>query len=371
MQHCYRVVMVVLVGGCSGFEAPFVARHEVTRRGGPRVARRPRVAPSVDPTRDKKRRLFVAGSLLATLSSAECLSEECWLAAAMAVGIPHGAVDHRLHAIVHDEAAWPSPCFCSYYVGVMAAYGMLWATSPQLALALFVAMASFHFGETQMLYLPDSPWTPPAQTLWGLGVLAGLLLPHWDETVAVLDAFGVRDVPHCDPTLALGLGPLWLATSLMTGVDRKLLVDEVLETALLAILLVQAPMLIGFAYFFIFWHTLPSIKHQIIGFQKYVDATFDSGDYLREALPYSIPPFTALLVTSATHTNAADGVSSDALLSGDSAALAATAFIGVALLTAPHVALISEFQHKVFAPSDTTPVRISPSDDSPTFRRAS
>lgn len=299
----------------------------------------------IRPIHDKRQRLVLGGALLGALWPAHLVPQQAWLAGAFALGVPHGAVDHKLHAMVHDDTN-----FCEYYFSMMAGSALLWGLSPTLALGIFAAISAFHFGETQLFYLPkNSRWTVPAQTCWGLGVLAAILLPHWEDARAVLDALGIGALPHMDSLAALGLAPLCLGAAIMAGADETVLAHEVAESAVLGVLLVQAPMLLGFAFFFIFWHTLPSIDHQIMGFRRYVDEHFGIADYVREAVPCSLAAFAAMLLMLVTRSDAALAVADSAAMDADSAALVAFAFVSLALLTAPHVGLISAFEHKLFA----------------------
>lgn len=73
-----------------------------------------------------------------------------WLAAAVfVIGAPHGALDHRLARVLLAPAAgrgWWA-LFIGAYLAVAGGMLVLWLVQPTLALLLFLALATVHFGE--------------------------------------------------------------------------------------------------------------------------------------------------------------------------------------------------------------------------------
>jgi len=80
-------------------------------------------------------------------------------------GIPHGATDHVVHQYVsgegneNDNTARKEKGYRQYgrfllvYLGIIAAYSLLWFWLPKLCLAIFLLMSFYHFGQSQLYYL--------------------------------------------------------------------------------------------------------------------------------------------------------------------------------------------------------------------------
>ena len=98
------------------------------------------------------------------------------------VGIPHGAIDHRVLGET-GLAPWNLK-FLGTYLGLMAGMGMVWVVSPPIALTLFVLFSAWHFGETEF-----EAWQIPNKGLafgWGLLLLGAIIGAHLNEVVPLL-----------------------------------------------------------------------------------------------------------------------------------------------------------------------------------------
>ena len=111
-------------------------------------------------------------------------------------GIPHGAGDHliakkiadRLHLSFHLKP------FIIYYVGIMAAYAVLWYVSPLIAFIIFIGISVFHFGDMEDLAAvnPKQNLLHLARTIFlGSGILSFILFSHWNEVVEVVSEMKV------------------------------------------------------------------------------------------------------------------------------------------------------------------------------------
>jgi len=73
-----------------------------------------------------------------------------WAVGLLIVGIPHGALDHRVGGL--EESGRTSPAFLAGYVALMAAVLALWWWAPLVALVGFLAVAAFHFGQGDLYW---------------------------------------------------------------------------------------------------------------------------------------------------------------------------------------------------------------------------
>lgn len=108
------------------------------------------------------------------------------IAGLLAVGLPHGAVDHLLV----QSKKFNLVRFVLQYVCIIAAYFVLWKLFPVFSLILFIAYSAYHFGESEMVEMQVSP-TSNAQKLYafiiGLSILLFIIFSHLETSLLVLN----------------------------------------------------------------------------------------------------------------------------------------------------------------------------------------
>lgn len=165
----------------------------------------------------------------------------------VAIGIPHGAVDHLL-----DSGQWNPrglPLFIIKYLSIAAIMGVVWYVAPTLALTIFLVYSAWHFGQADGKLWSLNPLT---SFLWGASVLLSLLGTHVAESNAILVEMGCASLPFEFPVM--GLAP-WLLWFLLKGNKAAAL------TALWLTLSFQLPLMQAFALYFIGQHSLTGWKH--------------------------------------------------------------------------------------------------------------
>lgn len=216
---------------------------------------------------------LAAGSLLALAGA----SGPAALVLGVAVGLPHGALDHlpaRRLLAPRLGRAWPV-AFAAGYLGLAGLVLASWAAAPLATLALFLGASVLHFGEE------DTVATGLAARVahGGLPILAPTLF-HPDA-VAQLFAWVAGSDPA--PLMAWLLGPallIWLACAGVTAVQ---LVGEarwrapLAEAAALLALFALAPPLLAFACYFALVHT-----------PRALDGMGEPATLLRQAMPLTI-----------------------------------------------------------------------------------
>lgn len=165
----------------------------------------------------------------------------------VAIGIPHGAVDHLL-----DSGQWNPrglPLFVLKYLSIAAIMGVVWFVAPTLALTIFLVYSAWHFGQAD-----GKLWSlnPLASFLWGASVLLFLLGTHVEESNAILAVMGCVSLPFEIPFMAL---MPWLLWFLLKGNKAAAL------TAFWLTLSFQLPLMQAFALYFIGQHSLTGWKH--------------------------------------------------------------------------------------------------------------
>jgi lycopene beta-cyclase len=109
------------------------------------------------------------------------------IAGLLAVGLPHGAVDHLLV----QSKKFNLVRFVVQYVCIIAAYFAMWQWFPVFSLLLFIAYSAYHFGESEMVEMRVS-LDSVAQKLYafiiGLSVLLFIIFSHLETSILVLNS---------------------------------------------------------------------------------------------------------------------------------------------------------------------------------------
>ncbi|MFB6305284.1 MAG: Brp/Blh family beta-carotene 15,15'-dioxygenase [Haloferacaceae archaeon] len=280
------------------------------------------------------------------------------------LGLPHGAVDHLVPARVADAGLGASMAAVgAVYAVLMAAYAVGWFLSPTAAFAFFVALTWFHWGQgdvyallafTDAEHLPTSPERALALLVrGGLPMLAPLVaFPERYRAVAtaVVGLFGA-DVaalaPVFAPSARAAVGGGLLAASALgvalgyrrvrRGAARGPWLVDAGEVALLWAYFALVPPILAVGVYFCAWHALRHVGRLVLADDP--AATALARGEVRPALrrfARDAAPLTAasLLVFAGLYLAVPNAP-------GDRAGLLGLYLVGIAVLTLPHVAVVT------------------------------
>ncbi len=258
------------------------------------------------------------------------------------IGIPHGSLDHFLYLKSRGEVSqWRSMFrFLFFYLGYGLLYALLWYLNPALSIFLFILISAYHFGEMDLFELMNEGRTihKIMSTCFGLIFLGNYLLFHWPEAKAILYSFpGFELRFSAFINTAYEQRFLWLAISLccIGGCflfysqknQHKTLtwIGQVLPLALLWLIVFNLPLLLGFGFYFSCWHAGLSITE----IRKSLGWEHQSWLFLfKKSLPTNLAAF--IMIASLLF-----------FFYGDLNRILAILFMSIAILTAPHVQVIS------------------------------
>jgi Brp/Blh family beta-carotene 15,15'-monooxygenase len=109
------------------------------------------------------------------------------IAGLLAVGLPHGAVDHLLV----QSKKFNLLRFVVQYVFIIAAYFALWQWFPVFSLLLFIVYSAYHFGESEMVEMRvsvDSVVQKLYAFIIGLSILLFIIFSHLETSILVLNS---------------------------------------------------------------------------------------------------------------------------------------------------------------------------------------
>lgn len=250
------------------------------------------------------------------------------------VGIPHGGIDH----LIHNPEIRPKGLihFIIRYLLLMSAYGLLWWLLPVAALIAFLGMSAYHFGQSH--FLEQGQLQPKEGLLYllkGSFFLSVILFGDWEMTQEILSPILTVSIPETYRLLTMGL---LMACSLLAHgwKNRSLNLGDALDYLILVPILYFSPLLISFAVYFGFWHSLPSMLAEY----KYLSQhpSFNSPlKFGKQLLPFSgisLIGITAILFVGLEFL--------------DSSQLYLLFFVMISLISLPHILYMDTFLKEKF-----------------------
>ena len=203
----------------------------------------------------------------------------------LTVGIPHGAIDHLLTNPQLERRSFTR--FLIHYLLLIAVYSIFWYLAPIPALAAFLLMSAYHFGQSH--FLAQNQPNHTAWAVYGLRggyFLAAILcgdLEATQEILAPILEFELSPVSRL--LLVAGFGFISGISQLVFG--PKFTAIQALELLVLGPMLYVSPLLVGFVVYFGFWHSLPSMLVEY-SYLKKLPFCNSLGKFSLQLLPFSV-----------------------------------------------------------------------------------
>jgi Brp/Blh family beta-carotene 15,15'-monooxygenase len=260
------------------------------------------------------------------------------------VGVPHGAADLLVSTQQARDAGRPfhAPGFLLGYVGRLLLFAAVLYFFPVVGSALFILFSAYHFGETDLARLRTETLLGKFVVLnYGLVILGIILLGHAEEVrpiLAVLDA---------SPEQALWLERVISSKMLLLGASLVLFFgsafayfvlnpssrvdggDFIARFAVLALLLHFLPLLLGFTFYFVIWHSVLSINNILSYLRK--DGIFTTRLIVGRMALYSALALMGMGLLAA-----------GGFVYLSTGTLMISVIAGLAVLTAPHMGVMHE-----------------------------
>lgn len=212
----------------------------------------------------------------------------------LSFGMLHGANDIILFDKLSEvKKKLPYAKMLAMYLAVVFTVLILFYWVPVIALIIFILFSAFHFGEQhwdqEQIELSASIKST-FYLMYGLVIISMLLVLNITQVVEIVESIinGILPVSVLYYFFYISLVGLAFSTTYLILKDKnfqKRIWAELLYLLVIAVIFKVSSLIWGFAIYFIFWHSLPSLYDQI----KFMYSGFDNRnmlDYLKKAFPY-------------------------------------------------------------------------------------
>ena len=189
-----------------------------------------------------------------------------WGFAVLTLGILHGANDLEIIS-KSFEGKLNYLYFKSIlvYILVVLLGAVFFFTLPGLALIIFVIFSSYHFGEEHWEdRLPFSVANFLFYILYGAFLFFLMFSLQYESVEDVIQKISGRSLPFEFFLFStIGLGIALLTSMLFNSSSRPHLIKECMILLLLSGIFYVGSLLFAFAFYFVVWHSLPSLLNQL------------------------------------------------------------------------------------------------------------
>jgi beta-carotene 15,15'-dioxygenase len=225
-------------------------------------------------------------------------------------GIPHGAIDHVIFLQNQKGNTTKGNLLKSFFMPYLLLIGLtflLWLLIPEIMFWFFLAVAAYHFGQSQLYYihLPEKSKSKTVLYIsWGIFILSSLWIFHWEQQSTIiqsvfswnLDANGILYQSIFLAAVLSGVITIAVLISLFRKglLAGKMLVQEILVLMLLTALFMYTTPFMAFAVYFGLWHAARVMitEYHFLKMEKKNQLSLVS--FIKSFLPFSLLSFAGL-----------------------------------------------------------------------------
>ena len=273
-----------------------------------------------------------------------------FLSGILLLGVPHGAAD----LLVASQNANSSNKefskfkFLSLYIVRLFMFGAIIYFFPLAGTVLFILFAAYHFGETDLYkFKTNTPAGKAFVMFYGMMILSVILLPHFEEVKPLFLQFSagkinIEIINWLDTNryhIISASGILFFSTSFIYFLqNRNTRTNDkghfLIRLAVILFILFNLPLLLGFTFYFVVWHSVLSLKN-ITVYLKKNDANTNNS-IQKQIIFYSVLAIGGIALFGLT----------GFMFTGKNA-VAGYLFLGLAVLTAPHMQIMHDMYNSI------------------------
>ncbi len=266
------------------------------------------------------------------------------------LGVPHGAADLLVATRNADSAErmFSKKYFFIDYLGRLVLFAGMLFLFPVAGNFLFIFFAAYHFGETDLYQFKTN--TLPGKLFvisYGLLILSVILLHHFDDVKQIYQLFesgkenqGIINWISQNRYYILSvIGILFFTSTFIYFLKNRHLDNNdkgqfLVRFAFILFILFNMPMLLGFTFYFVVWHSLLSLNNIVSYLRK--KNTFSYIAIAKQILLYSILAIAGIGLFGVT-----------GFMFINKNAVAGYIFLGLAVLTAPHMKIMYDMYEAI------------------------
>ncbi len=265
------------------------------------------------------------------------------------LGVPHGAAD-MLVATKHatdQNKQFSKIVFLSKYLSRLVLFGLVLYFFPLAGNLLFMLFAAYHFGETDLHQFKTNTIAGIFfVSSYGLLILGVILLNHFEEVKPLLQLFDAG-IKHGDFLQFLEthkyvilsfLGVLFFASTFCYFYTNEIPARNkerfLIQFALILFILYHLPMLLGFTFYFVVWHSVLSLGNIVKYLRK--DGNMLMGTVVKQMVMYSVLAMAGIIIFGLT-----------GFMFTNNSTMMVYVFLGLAVLTAPHMQVMQAMYQSI------------------------
>ena len=236
---------------------------------------------------------LILGSLYLVFIPDDDITNIISLAAILFFGVPHGAIDHKIHLKFSKKSNVRK--FILIYVSVGLAFLLWWLLMPLKALLFFIILSAYHFGQELIEDIAETPKNSILNLIWGFIILVSPIVLKFNELLPTLNFIGsqpILPIPkdlQIITVLAIHLvGYVYLVYLLFKGVIHKVaFVRLIVFSIYLLGSYLLLPFIVAFSLYFVLFHSINAMRHQFFWMKdRSIDYTFII--FLKDLSPFTL-----------------------------------------------------------------------------------
>ena len=273
-----------------------------------------------------------------------------FLTGILLLGVPHGAADLLVANRTADagKKAFSKWRFLAIYLGRLFLFAAILWFFPVTGNLLFIFFAAYHFGETDLHQFKTNTLLGKLFVIsYGLVILSVILLHHFEEVKPIFQLFdaGKKNELFIN-WIAINRYYILSTTAILfftttfiyflrngnAGINEK--GQFLIRFAIILFILFNLPMLLGFTFYFVVWHSVISLNNIVLYLRN--NNTYSFNIISRQILLYSVLAVTGIGLFGLT-----------GFMFISSNAVAGYIFLGLAVLTAPHMQVMHDMYNSI------------------------
>lgn len=265
------------------------------------------------------------------------------------LGIPHGASDLLVATqnAERNKQSFSRLKFFTTYLSWLISFGLLLFFFPVAGAVLFILFAAYHFGETDLYNIRTNHFLGKLLVIsYGLVILSVIVVSNIQDLRQLFKMYGtitgIPSIIHWVETyhyfiLSFSVFSFFCAVFfyfLLAAKEDRISDSFLWEFALLIFILYNLPLLLGFTFYFVFWHSVLSLRN--IFFYLRLDDGFSLIKIVKQITFFSALAFSGFLLSGAF-----------GYIFFNNQAILIYIFFGLAVLTAPHMQIMYDMYNKL------------------------